>query len=205
MLNHMIVKNDPNTTDEGEGIQGREMEHAVDIYPFDDGKPGQAFYPGNVPYPDRRSVSAKYAFEAGKPGRAFYPGNVPYPDRRSVSAKYAFDDGKPGRAFYPGNVPYPDRRSVSAKYAFDDGKPGRAFYPGNVPYPDRRSVSAKYAPLTTANQAKPFTQATFSTQAGQATSLTQTAVGMTGDMYANIILLQISTITESVIELSKLD
>ncbi|KAJ4390956.1 hypothetical protein N0V93_004555 [Gnomoniopsis smithogilvyi] len=64
MLNHMIIKNDPNTTDEGEGIEGREMEHAVDIYPFDDGKPGQAFYQGNVPYPDRRSVSAKYAFYA---------------------------------------------------------------------------------------------------------------------------------------------
>lgn len=62
MLNHMIIQNDPQLTDDGEGIEGREMEHAVDIYPFADGQPGQVIYPGNVPYHNRRAVSAKYAF-----------------------------------------------------------------------------------------------------------------------------------------------
>lgn len=62
MLNHMIVQNDPGLIDRVEGIEGREMEHAVDIYPFADGTPGQAIYPGNVPYHNRRPISAKYAF-----------------------------------------------------------------------------------------------------------------------------------------------
>lgn len=62
MLNHMIVQNDPGLIDRVEGIEGREMEHAVDIYPFADGTPDQAIYPGNVPYHNRRPISAKYAF-----------------------------------------------------------------------------------------------------------------------------------------------
>lgn len=61
MLNHMIVRNDALFTGEGEGIEGRDMEHSVDIYPFADGKPGEAIYHGNTPCPERRSVSAKYA------------------------------------------------------------------------------------------------------------------------------------------------
>lgn len=62
MLNHMIVFNDPHMTDEGEEIEGRDMEHTVDIYPFDDAEPGQEIYPGNITYHNRRAISAKYAF-----------------------------------------------------------------------------------------------------------------------------------------------
>ncbi|KAJ4405919.1 hypothetical protein N0V82_010231 [Gnomoniopsis sp. IMI 355080] len=61
MANHMIVRNDAQFTEEGEGIEGRHMEHSVDIYPFADGQPGEAIYPGNTPYAERRPVSAKYA------------------------------------------------------------------------------------------------------------------------------------------------